>query len=228
AITGLSNRWPLFSVRYRAVSSKTFWRWFWYLAIASAITVVIAFRHNVRLVSFGEIYDIRSESGDIAAGGGVINYALMWLYGAISPFLVARGMFYRQKWLLLAGILGEVLVYASFGTKASLLSVVFIGGFYFLLRKGPLPFSLRLVGSLVALYAALILAYVLAADGEWEFFVGFFLFLVFLRTFGLAGLLTGQYYYFFQVNPHTYYSHLKPVALFMSYPYHYPLGTEIG
>jgi hypothetical protein len=54
------------------------------------------------------------------------------------------------------------------------------------------------------------------------------LFLVFFRTFGLAGLLSAQYYYFFDHNPVTYYSHIKGLNLLIHYPFKYPLGTEIG
>jgi hypothetical protein len=55
-----------------------------------------------------------------------------------------------------------------------------------------------------------------------------FLFLVFFRSFGLAGLATGQYFYFFHHNPYTYYSHIKGISLFVHYPFKYVLGTELG
>jgi len=226
-IVGAGYLVPLASFRYTGMSTTRFWKAFGFLAVTVVTITVIAFRNNLRLVSFYDIYDIRDASRDVA-GGALVNYALMWLYGAISPFLVAWGMYYKRKSLLLAGILGQLLVYASFGTKASLLSVVFIGGFYFLLRKGGSSFSVRLVWSVVGLYAALVTIFVLIEGSDWELPVSFLLFLVFARTFGLAGLLTGQYYYFFKTNPYTYYSHLKLVSLFVHYPYKYPLGTEVG
>jgi len=226
-VTGLGYLMPLFPFRYTRISSSLFWKMFGLLAAGVVIVILVSFRHNLRLVSFYDIYDVRDESRDVA-GGGLVNYALMWLYGAISPFLVGWGMYYKRKSLLLAGILGQVLVYSSFGTKASVLSVVFIGAFYFLLRRGGFNFSVRMIWSLVGLYLALVAVSFLLEGSEWELPVSLLLFLVFARTFGLAGLLTGHYYYFFQTNPHTYYSHLKIISLFVHYPYRYPLGTEVG
>ena len=54
------------------------------------------------------------------------------------------------------------------------------------------------------------------------------LFVVFSRILGMGGLLTAQYYDFFQRNPLTYWSHLKVVNWFVHYPYQYPVGQELG
>src|SRR5207302_813824 len=152
--------------------------------------------------SFDEIYNVRDAASDLATGA-VSNYSLMWFYGAINPFLVASGLYFRRWWLFMIGSLGQLLVYASFGTKASLLSIVFIVGIYLLFRIGHLPFALKFIWAVVALFASLCLAYSHSADDPSLVLVSL-LFLVFFRTFGLAGLLTGQYLYFIQHNPLTF------------------------
>jgi hypothetical protein len=54
------------------------------------------------------------------------------------------------------------------------------------------------------------------------------LFVVLMRTLSINGLVTAQYYDFFQQNPLTYYSHIKVVNWVVHYPYQYPVGQEIG
>jgi hypothetical protein len=223
-IAGLGYLIPLRRFRPATISPKVFWAAFAVLAGVCTLTIVVSFWGNIRLVSFADVYDLRDNAQD---AGGVLNYALMWSYGAIYPFLIAWGLYYRKRLLFLLGSLGQVLVYSCFGTKASLLSIVFISGLYCLLRFGRGPFSLKLVWMVVGIFFALCATFVLEAQ-EPDLLATLLMFLVMCRSFGLSGLLTGQYYYFFQQNPHTYFAHLKVVNWFVNYPYHYPLGTEIG
>lgn len=224
AITGASYICPLYNFRISPLRSSVFWRYFAVVAGACFIWVAVAFRGNMHLVSFSEIYDLRNAAADM--GSSTLNYSLMWLYGAINPFLISWGLYFRRRLLFAIGASGQLLVYCTLGTKASLLSIAFILGIYLLFRVGTLPFGLKLTWSIVALFAALCLGYAcLGGDGE---VLALLLFLVFFRSFGLAGLLTAQYYNFFQSNPYTYYSHIKIINLFVHYPFNYPLGTEIG
>lgn len=224
AITGFSYVRPLLKLRFNRPRGSAFWRTFAILAAVCFIWVIVAFRGQIHLVSFSDIYDLRNAAADL--GGGFLNYSLMWLYGAINPFLIAWGLYFKRGPLLAIGASGQLLVYCTLGTKASLLSILFILGIYLLFRAGTAPFALKLTWSIVGLFAVLCLSYAfLGGDGE---LLSLLLFLVFFRSFGLAGLLTAQYYNFFQSNPHTFYSHIKAINLIVHYPFHYPLGTEIG
>lgn len=225
-ILGLGYLFRPHSFRPSTISPTAFWTGFSILGVACTLTIIVSFWGNMHLVSFADIYDVRDNAQD-AGGGAVLNYALMWSYGAIYPFLMAWGLYYRKRLLFVLGSLGQVLVYSCFGTKASLLSIVFITGLYFLFRLGRAPFSLKLVWAIAGVF--FVLCAIFMVEGEEPDFVTLTLmFLVMFRSFGLSGLLTGQYYYFFQHNPHTYFSHLKVAGWFVHYPYHYPLGTEIG
>ena len=224
-ILGIGYLFPLHCVRRSTISPTLFWSGFAILGGACTVMIVVSFWGNMHLVSFADIYDLRDNAQD--AGGTVLNYALMWSYGAVYPFLIAWGLYYRKKLFFLLGSLGQVLVYSCFGTKASLLSIVFITGLYYLLRLGRGPFSLKLVWAVAGLFFVLCAIFMVEGE-EPDLVTVLLMFLVMFRSFGLSGLLTGQYYYFFQHNPHTYFSHLKVVNWFVHYPYHYPLGTEIG
>jgi len=225
-ILGLGYLFPLRSFRSSAISPALFWTGFAVLGVACTLAIIVSFWGNMHLVSFADIYDVRDNAQD-AGGGAFLNYALMWSYGAVYPFVIAWGLYYKKRLLFLLGSLGQVLIYSCFGTKASLLSIVFIAGMYCLFRLGRGPFSLKLVWAVASVF--FVLCAIFKIEGEEPDFVTLMLmFLVMFRSFGLSGLLTGQYYYFFQHNPHTYFSHLKVANWFVHYPYHYPLGTEIG
>jgi len=226
AITGFSYRRPLMKLHPPRLSSSLFWYGFAAIAGIFTVWVVVAFWGNFHIVSFTDIYDVRNDADTVLAGSWV-NYPLMWLFGAINPFLMGWGLHYRRARAFALGVLGQVLVYGCFGTKASILSVLFITGFYFLFRVRRTPFALTLTWSLVALYVGLCSSFLLA-DGEPGLILTGILALLFMRTFALPGLLTAQYYYFFQHNPLTYFSHLKGVSLIATYPFHYYLGSEIG
>lgn len=225
-ICGAGYLFPLRTFKRVALSPKVFWFGMALLTVVCTVWVVVAFRGNIHLVSFADVYDVRDESQTVMEGT-FLNYPLMWLYGAINPFLVAWGLYYKRWLVFLAGSLGQVIVYAMLGTKASILSIVFILLWYFLLRTDRLPFALKLTWSIAGLFLFLCLWYAHNPADAGLVLLGL-LFLVFFRSFGLAGLLSAQYYYFFDHNPITYYSHIKGINLFIHYPFKYPLGTEIG
>lgn len=226
AICGTAYLVPPRATHRAPAKSPTFWKVFGVLAALCSACVLYVFRGNIHFVSFTDIYDLREASIDLASGA-VSNYSLMWLYGAINPFLVAYGIHYRKAWPFFAGSLGQVLVYSSFGTKASLLSVAFILAIHLLFRIKRIPFALNLTWGITILFAVLCVLFLIAGDEPNVALVAM-MFLVFFRSFGLAGLLTGQYFNFIHHNPVTYYSHLKIISSVVHYPFQYPLGTEIG
>jgi len=224
-LLGLGYRFRLHAFPASTIGATTFWMGFAIFGTACTLALVISFWGNMHLVSFADIYDVRQNSQD--TGGALLNYALMWSYGATYPFLIAWGLYYKKPWLFVLGSLGQVLVYACFGTKASLLSIVFIAGLCGLFRVGRGPFPLKLLWAINAVFLVLCLIFRIE-DETPDLLTLALMFLVMFRSFGLSGLLSGQYFYFFQHNPHTYFSHLKVVNWIVHYPYHYPLGTEIG
>lgn len=227
AIAGASYISPLIDFRPREISPKKFWKWFGFLAAGLSLWILIVFRHQAHIASFLEIYDVRNAANDVADEGSLVNYAFMLLTGAINPFLMGYGLWRRRPWIFLGGVVGQILVYSIGGTKGSILSILFIAGFYFLLRLKTIAFGNALAWSFVILLAGTCLSYVLAnyQPGPLHTLA---LFVILMRTLSTGGLLTAQYHNFFLHNPFTYYSHLKIFNLFVHYPYQYPVGQEIG
>lgn len=226
AITGMSYGLPLPKVRPPSISPRSFWLGFGAFAAFITLIVLVAFRSAFSIVSFSDIYDVRYAAGDVMNGTG-LNYPLMWLYGAINPFMMGYGLYSKRWALVLVGALGQILVYGSLGTKASLLSIVFMCGFYLLLKDSRFPFGLKITWSILTLVGVVCYTCV-STDGEVGLLQTGLSYVVLMRSFSYCGLLTAQYLNFFAHNPFTYYSHIKGVNWFVSYPFHYPLGTEIG
>lgn len=226
AITGLSYRRPLLKLHPPSISVSRFWYGFTLVASFLVFWILRAFWRDLHLTSFMDIYDVRNAADDLMTGT-LLNYPLMLLPGAIDPFLMGWGLYRKKFWVFLAGAFGQLLVYASMGTKGSATSILFIPAIYFILRGDKRQFAKRIVWSVVALFATLILCIPFAGDTP-GLFLWTVLFVVFSRTFGANGLLSAQYYGFFQMNPHTYLSHVKVFNLLIHYPYATSLGLVVG
>jgi hypothetical protein len=228
AIMGGCYRLPLLNVHPLRIPRRVFWKWFGGVTVALALWMIIAFRNHLQILSFNDLYDLRDIQNDVSQGT-VLDFAFMLLTGAFSPFLMGCGLFYQKKWLFLAGVLGQLLVYSVGGTKGSILSIVFLSGFYVLFRVGHHPFALKLVFGTLALVGAFCLSYALAGrDPEPLQLHSVVLFVVLMRTFSLNGLMTAWYYDFFRHNPITLFSHLKVLNLIFQYPYSRRIGLEVG
>jgi len=225
-LAGLSYLFPVLKLQSRQLRGSHFWFGFAVLAGGLAVWVMAAFRGRLHVLSFMDIYDLRFAANDVMAGTR-LNYALMWLSGAIDPFLMGWGLHRKKPFLFLAGALGQLLVYASLGTKGSFVSILFILAIYLFLRGDRLPFALKLTWGLVALFVVLSMSTVVTESEEGSL-LWILLFMIFMRTFAINGLMTAWYYDFFQRNPQTHYSHVNGVNWFLHYPYVNPLGFEVG
>lgn len=226
ALTGGSYLFPLLRLPLFRIPEGFFWKIFALLAAALTLWMVVVFRHHVQLVSFLNVYDLRDVTSDVAEGTQV-NYAFMLLTGAINPFLMGCGLYYKRSWPFLAGAAGQLLIYAVGGTKGSVLSIVFISAFALLFRVGRAAFALKMTGGALALLVLACLSFRLSGyePGPW---LTIALFVILMRTLSIGGLVSAQYYDFFQQNPLTHYSHIKGVNWVLPYPYQYPIGQEIG
>jgi len=205
------------------ISSRLFFMIFTVVTIGLTLWVIAVFRGNLRIVSFSDVYDLRYAAADLARGS-LVGYALMWLSGVIGPLLLALGAARGRAFILVAGMLVQILVYSAMGSKSVVVSIVVIPLFYLILRDKGAGFGVKFSwGMSVLLFGLYLLSLVPRSS-----LLTTVLLLVFLRIFGNSGLMTGQYYYFFQQNPLTYYSHIKGVSWFIHYPYQDAVGLEIG
>jgi hypothetical protein len=226
AITGFSYRLPLLSLRRPNLPSPLFWRAVICVSATLAVWVLIVFRHHLKFVTFSDIYDLREAANDVAEGTN-INFAFMTLTGAINPFLMGCGLYFRRWWLFSAGVLGQLLIYSVGGTKGSLISILFISAFYLLVKRGSRFFALKFSAAFVVLLGGLCSWFAVAAFQP-GIALTLALFVILNRTLSINGLVTAQYFDFFQQNPFTYYTHIKGISWIFPYPYRYPIGQEIG
>ena len=226
AIIGGNYKLPLFEWKPLKITRRVFWTGFGCVAIALASWLLLTFHNHLQFLSFNDIYDLRDIQNDVSEGS-LVNYAFMLLSGAINPFLMGFGLYSKRVLVFGAGALGQLLVYTVGGTKGSILSIFFLLGFYLLFQMKRLLFAHKLaVGSLALLSTAcLSLVWTEYEPGPIHTVA---LFVVLMRSLSINGLVTAQYYDFFQHNPVTFYSHLKVVDWFVQYPYKYPVGEEIG
>jgi hypothetical protein len=227
AITGSSYLLPLLPVGRPKIPKALFWMVLAAVALCLNLWLLIVFRGHLQLVSFGAVYELRDAANDVAEGS-LVNYAFMLLNGAINPFLMGYGLYFKRRWLFFAGALGQVLIYSVGGTKGSILSIVFILGIHGMLKIRKIPFALTLSFGSLILLAGTDFSIRFTGMGDVSFFGGILQYVILMRTLSSNGLGTAQYYDFFQSNPFTHLSHIHGVNWFVYYPYNYPVGQEIG
>jgi hypothetical protein len=221
-LIGISYFIPLLKYRFKHLPNKIFVTLLSIVLIALTSWVLVIFKGQMRLVSFDKIYSEMRFTAIEAMEGSSVNYAIMWLSGLINPFLMSWGLTYKNKYVLAAGALGQVLLYSTAGSKGVLMSGIFIFIFYIILKfKRPL-FGLWLTWGCALLLLMLNLINIAAGS------VLVISTLVFMRTFGMTGLLSGLYFDFFQSHPLTYFSHVNIISKLVDYPYQHDIGHELG
>lgn len=203
----------------RIVTTSQMQKMFW-VTVAMTLAIALAYRQSMRLVSFADVYDLRFENRD--QGNAFIGYVTMWSSYCFLPFVLARGMLYREKVNLLLGIAGCVVIYAATGAKSVILTPIFVLGFYVLT-------AIKRDFFLVLLFfvSVISLGVVFLPDGG---AMGFVKSLLFMRTLGTPGWTASLYYEFFSTHPQTHMSHVSVLnAITGSYPYgSVNLGQLIG
>ena len=157
-IVGTSYWFPLLRLKYIRVPSGAFWKGFALVAIVLVFWIIVGFWKDLHVLSFLDIYDLRDSASDKFANS-LLNYPLMWLSGAIDPILMSCGLYYRRFPVFVAGALGQLLVYSAIGTKGSILSILFVVGFYFLFKIERIPFALKMACGALAILTGPALAY---------------------------------------------------------------------
>jgi len=89
---------------------------FWGVYASLFAMVLTAFGGHLQLVSFADVYTLRSENSDLSESG-LVGYALANLAWALNPYLMAKGLAERQKPSLWIGLAGQVVLYSTLGQK---------------------------------------------------------------------------------------------------------------
>lgn len=200
------------------------------LFIVSALVLIAytlyIFGGAMTLSDITDVYGQRTLAGELAEGT-LAGYTTGILSGCFNPIVMSLGLYYRKPWLFTLGALGQVFVYAAFAQKSTLLSPAVILALWALSIRGR-EISARgiaVVCLLVAL-APMVTSLIFSQDNA--LIIENVAAIVYMRTFGMAGAITGTYFDFFSTHPQTFYSHISIVGKIIQYPYTAPLGVVIG
>lgn len=225
-IIGVAHYVPLIVVK-NLKTDKAVWNGFVAIGIAMVLYVAYILRSNIRLVGLEDVYELRAESG-VLAEGTYVSYPIMLLGSCVFPILISVGLVQRKYLWALYGIAGEVFLYSVVGLKSYLFSAIIMLGIYFLIRKSVQNFGLKLSVALLLVIASVNFT-VLNSEGEFNMIVSIIASMLFMRTICMGGMLTAEYYSFFERNPKTYYSHINMINKFVDTPYgNMPIGNVIG
>ena len=192
------------------------------LTAVSMLALLVTFSGQMQLVSFEDVYDLRSNAASAERAFGV-DYLLSWMSYSFIPYYFAKSVHSGSKRDLLVGLTGSLLLYAAMGSKASLLlgPIIFLVGWIYGLGQSSL--KRLLIG---AALGVAVCALLVPNDGVWIWAKSILL----IRILGAGGWGMATYYDYFTAHQLTYYTHIGPInAIFGGYPYgKYALGQIIG
>ncbi|MET3580436.1 putative membrane protein SirB2 [Mesorhizobium robiniae] len=211
----------------RQVSVTTFFFFFLAFYLAAIAFYVATYRGMMSLSGMDEIYDQRARFGS-AQTSTLALYLTGWLSNAMNPYLLAVGLFDRtRRWAIALGLVGQILVFMAFAGKMMLVILIVTFGFYFfVLSKGRIAASRLAFGFVALTFSAL--AILIATNYQPVGPAMDTVALIYMRTLGIQGAMTGVYADAFSVNPLTYWSHVNIINMIIDYPYKVPLGYVAG
>lgn len=194
------------------------------LTILGSFYMLFKYRSNIRLVSFAEVYELRSANEDLG-GDFFTRYFSSWLSTVLIPLCLAFGIVGKRPVYFIVGSLCCLIFYMTTAAKGTLLFPVIYLILNFLLG-GKRIYKMY---SVMTIALSLVIIYLVNVNvvGSVSFIVTS---LLLMRTIGNGGMLTMWYDNFFLQNSYTYYSHINIVNFFTkSYPYgEFGVGQVIG
>ncbi|TKD48563.1 MAG: hypothetical protein E5W98_00700 [Mesorhizobium sp.] len=211
----------------RQVSVTTFFFFFLAFYLAAIVFYVVTYGSMMSFSGMDEIYDQRARYGTTQASTLAL-YLTGWLSNAMNPYLLAIGLFDRtRRWAIAIGLAGQIVVFMAFAGKMMLVILLVTFGFYFfVLRRGAVS-TPRLAFGFAALTSSAF-AILLVTGYEPVGAAMDAVALIYMRTLGIQGAMTGVYADVFSGNPLTYWSHINIINMIVAYPYKVPLGYVVG
>ena len=169
--------------------------------------LVVTFRSSLSFVSFDNVYSHREN---LVISTPLTGYLILWNTYLISPLSLITGLLNKNKALIFIGVLGSFIVYGINASKIVLFIPILIISFYYVKNK-----TTDFLKNISIIFSCCML--ILLAISSKFFMLSA---VILMRTFGISGLLTYQYFEFFKDNPYTYFSHINFVNFFTQmYPY---------
>ena len=213
-----------FRIRPYPADTRLFWLVFWILFIAGNFAMVYTFRGMMHLVSFSDVYSIRTPAKQVLKANPEIAYISQFLATVMDPLLMGYGLVHRRRLLFVIGAMGEVLLYSTAAVKGQMVTPFIVLILYFSLKKDRSGW----ISQVALVFAGMFFVLTIFAIGVQPgaiFNVAFFLL---VRVFTIPGSEMAQYQHFFQTMPHTYLSHVGMVSRFLPNPYELSIGEEVS
>jgi hypothetical protein len=186
-----------------SLAPNLYWPAFWlvwivslgyYIGLSGGVSKLAG--NFVSLFNGASEYTLRSQFNNLVEGSGrILGYLPGELGGALNPFLIAYGLLYRRRWCLLAGIVGQIVVFGFTGLKGILFSSLYLALMAALATDFRKTFGLALI---FALTAIVFVCTVTDRATHSILFSSVFT----RRTVLVPGLLTGFYFeHFSQTGP---------------------------
>lgn len=197
-------------------SSKVFWTMLWTLFFGAAAWIIAAFGRSLQLVALSDVYSSGLRMGSRAIfDQSNVGFAVMMMFGAVNPLLIALGLQKGSKLLLCAGLGGQVLCYSTGGFKSIVFSVLLIFLLHVVVRKRMQQAGhVLMVMSISVFLACHLTAKMTEPDNPST--------LIFEATVSRAlvmpGQLVAEYADFFSRHPHLHLSNTKPFSWIMANP----------
>lgn len=229
SLTGAGYYFKLIKIKEKYIPKVNFWFVFYSAMILMLLYVVYIFKGNFKLVSpFDEnLYDLRFLGRDVSNGNKLVGYFTQWLSGAFLPFLLAIGIVYNKKVLILISSIGQIILYSTAANKAFVLSIIYMLGIYYITKKTN-KFGVFITFFLIGIIIFLTFTQLYFEDDLKLIFFPVAS-IILMRTLSISTINAINYYDFFLNNPFTYYSHINIIGTFINYPYgDLALGQVIG
>lgn len=192
------------------------------LTIITTVLIVLTYYKSMRIVSFGDVYDLRFETNAIETSF-ILDYMLLWQTYVFIPYFFAIGIVKKKYSYIFIGFVLGITIYSATGAKLALLMGITILVVNFLYKKkGDFLKNMLLYSTVFMLFLIIFIPN--------EIPLLYLKSMTFIRTFGTPGWTLVTYYDFFSEHEYTYYGHINIINfLFSNYPYgSYSLGQMIG
>ena len=169
------------------------------LSLASYGLMLKTFGLHLRLLSFSDVYSVRAVF--IEQASSALNYLLNWQANVINPLFIVYGIRSRRSLPLIAGVLGDLLIYMITGYKSVLFSALTIVAFLFALRQKDSAVRPPATGVRLGFAFAGLVAFASVIDAFNHTFIWTSLFV--RRLSLVAGVNTCYYFQYFSIEPKT-------------------------
>lgn len=201
-----------FRLKGRMLGSQYFETIVFILFLLCLLPILLqAARSGLRFASFAVIYELRADLNL----GTAVRYGMSFFVFSIGPLMIAIGLTQKKPIWVLLSFGTYVLCYMLTFQKSNILAPLWVAGVFYIFQKLKPSNSKILLFLGIPFFFALFTELILQ-DGHLKLVItGIFG----TRMYFVPGQVFAHYVDFFEVSPHTFFSHIRGISSFIEYPY---------